>query len=78
MVIVGCWWFSGFHLLNISKVRYLTTIKWICGMHAWIVCFPMQGSPFPSGVVEVLMLQTSYIPSSCMYNLGCFLSESRH
>jgi hypothetical protein len=40
------------------------------------VSFPIQGSPFPSCVVEILMLQTTHIPNSRRCNLGCLPSES--
>ncbi len=37
---------------------------------------PMQGSPFPSYVVELLMLQMTHIPNSRMCNLRCLPFEN--
>ena len=42
-----------------------------------LVFFPTQGFPFPSRVVEVLILHTAHIPSSCKYNPRCLPFESR-
>jgi hypothetical protein len=40
------------------------------------VSFLMQGSPFTSCVVEVLMLQMTRIPNLHKCNLGCLPCES--
>ena len=46
--------------------RYLTICRALVDPFIAVefTCLPTQGSPFPSRVVEVLMLQTAHIPSS--------------